>query len=552
MESMRGLVLRVMFAGAACASMCTAPSARADLVDLTGQVTVHLTGAPVAGAWLSISIPPPKDPPGLPPYEIGSAITGADGSYEWLGLCWSEFGSCTVSVDQPPYLSASSFFPDNVSSYVVDLALLTPARVTGTVRFADGSPEGIDVTAEQYLDDYGVWGQVSDGITAADGTYAIGDLPPGTYRFCTGYDSHGAVRQCFDHVNRPPVGTDPHATSIDIAEGVDRDGVDFDLVHGGALSGTIYDGYLGTPLANAPAEVDAYDVDGNVLMVTASDASGAYRLQGVPDGTFYLGIHADEFFADAIQFYPGIVCTIGGSCPPPTSGQPLTIAGANEIDGLDFTVHPEVVIEGRVFDAGTNQGLGGVEVGPGYPAATSDPGTGAYRFYTYADAPQTIGAFDAPPYIDTYYPSQSCIGDYCIGTATPVSAPTDSVLTGIDLPMTLGVVISGNILRSDNFDPGAASVALYDENFNLIWSNYLAQGSYSTAPWLPGTYYVQAQAAWPLVGCAFYLDRPCPENGDPPGSVDPTPIVVDAGATRTGIDFRFPPVDPIFAAGFEF
>ena len=545
-----GLARAGVAVGMLLASLAPSP-ARADIVDLSGHVTVNLTGAPVAGARVSITAAEALGPP----VEVGSATTDAGGFYLWIGVCSSAFGNCGIAVDVPPYLPASALFADDVPVQVIDLALLTPARVTGTVRFAGQSPAGIDVTAEMYVEDVGLWSQVSDGVAAEDGSYAVENLPPGTYRICTGYDSHGAVRQCFDHADMPPTATDPDATPIDVAEGSEHDGIDFDLTLGGVLSGTIYDGYLGAPLANEPVAMTLYDVDGNWLMAGAADASGAYRLDGVPDGTFYLGVSAGSVFADGIQWYPGVVCTVD-DCPPPTSGQALTILGANEIDGLDFTVHPQVVVEGRVFDPASGSGLGGIEVGV-YSGGIRGPvfahtdDTGAYRFYWNADDPISVGAFNASPRVDSVYPGASCIGSHCVGTSTPVSGALGSVLTGIDIPMLLGAALSGTISRVDNGLPGTATIELYDSSFTPIWTGELLEGGYVTDAWLPGTFYVEGTGAYPLTGCFFFDDSPCPGDGDPRGA-SPTPIDVAAGEIRTGVDFRFPAVDPIFAEGFEF
>jgi hypothetical protein len=96
-----------------------------------------------------------------------------------------------------------------------------------------------------------------------------------------------------------------------------------------------------------------------------------------------------------------------------------------------------------------------------------------------------------------------------------------------------------------------AEIILYDDAYNEIWVTPSFDGSYSTDAWLSGTYYLQALGEVQLSGCAFYLDRPCPDSGNP-ADVDPTPVTVAAGETRTGIDFHLPPADEVFFASFEF
>jgi hypothetical protein len=525
--------------------------AEAGIVALSGHVTSHLTGEPLADVRVSIEVATGFGPP----FEIGYAYTDIDGAYDWTGDCESLFTVCDVVVVDPPYLSGGGAFDQDAVVAVVDVALLTPSTLSGTLRFPGVSVTGMEIEADRFIPEAGSWGSAGFTAVGADGSFVLGSLSPDTYRVCTVADQRGDVRQCFDHVNVPPLAVDPDATLVDVAEGTAIDGIDFDLVEGGTLSGTIYDGYLGIALANSSAQVQAFDANGTLLSVAGVEASGAFHLRGLPDGTFYLGINVGEIFSDGVQFYPGIVCTFD-SCPPPTNGTPLTIAGANEITGLDFTVHPAVVVRGRVVDAVTGEGIGGVDVGTyysdGVTLATSAADTGAYIFYWYADSTFEVGAFDAPPRVNAVYPGASCIGNYCVGDATPLSEPSGTVLSDIDLPMQLGAVMSGQLLRSDNGAiGGTAEIMLFDDAYHEIWVAPALDGYYSTDAWLPGTYYVEALGYVQLTGCAFYLDRPCPDSGNP-ADVDPTPVTVAAGETRTGIDFHLPPADEVFFASFDF
>ncbi len=548
-----GSVISRAWAALALIACCVlaSPRAEAGIVALSGHVTSHLTGEPLADVRVSIEVATGFGPP----HEIGDAYTDIDGAYGWTGDCESPFMVCDVAVIDPPYLSSGGAFDQDAGIAIVDVALLTPSTLSGILRFPGVSVTEMGVEADRFVPEAGSWSSVGFAAVGADGSFVIGSLPPDTYRVCTTYDQRGDVRQCFDHVDVPPLAVDPDATLVDVAEGTATDGIDFDLVEGGTLSGTIYDGYLGIALANSGAQVQAFDANGTLFGVAGVEASGAFHFRGLPDGTFYLGINVGEIFSDGVQFYPDIVCTFD-NCPSPTSGTPLTISGANEVAGLDFTVHPAVVVRGRVVDAVTGEGIGGVDVGTyysdGLTLATSATDTGAYMFYWYSDAAFEVGAFDAPPRVNAVYPGASCIGNYCVGDVTPLSESSGTVLDDIDLPMQLGAVMSGHLLRSDNgTTSGMAEIVLYDGAYNEIWVTPSFDGSYSTDAWLPGTYYLEALGEVQLSGCAFYLDRPCPDSGNP-ADVDPTPVTVAAGETRTGIDFHLPPADEVFFASFEF
>ena len=554
MPSMRdGSVTSRASAALALAACCVlaSPCAEGGIVALSGHVTSHLTGEPLADVRVSIEVATGFGPP----YEIGHAYTDIDGAYDWTGDCESLFTVCDVVVVDPPYFSGGGAFNPDAVVAVVDVALLTPSTLAGTLRFPGVSVADMGIEVDRFVPEAGSWGSVGFTAVGADGSFVLGSLSPDTYRVCTVADQRGDVRQCFDHVNVPPLAVDPDATLVDVAEGTSIDGIDFDLVQGGTLSGTIHDGYLGIALANSSAQVQAFDANGTLFSVAGVEASGAFHLRGLPDGTFYLGINVGELFSDGMQFYPGIVCTFD-SCPPPTNGMPLTISGADEIAGLDFTVHPAVVVRGRVVDAVTGEGIGGVDVGTyysdGLTLATSAADTGAYTFYWYADAAFEVGAFNAPPRVNAVYPGASCIGNYCIGEATSLSESSGTVLSDIDIPMQLGALMSGHLLRSDNgVTEGTAEIVLFDDAYNKIWVTPAFDGYYSTDAWLPGTYYVEALGYVQLTGCAFYLDRPCPDSGNP-ADADPTPVTVVAGETRTGIDFHLPPADEVFIGSFDF
>src|SRR4051812_11107468 len=79
--------------------------AAAGPIDLSGHVTVHMTGQPLAG--VRVSVTELTSPFGET--EIGSATTDADGFYAWTGDCDSIY-YCAVSIDNPPYMVASESF----------------------------------------------------------------------------------------------------------------------------------------------------------------------------------------------------------------------------------------------------------------------------------------------------------------------------------------------------------------------------------------------------------------------------------------------------------
>lgn len=550
------LVIRIAFliAAVACAFPCPA---RATTV--SGRVTNHLTGQPLGGTqitiWYWASIVTGR--------TIGTATTAADGSYSWSGECpVQDQRVCYVTVDDERYLYAISEFRYDQTDVAADFALIQAATIAGELRLDGAVPaDELEVRVSYYLEEEQIWQSPIGAFQEyEDGRYAIRRLPPNVpYRLCVGgFDIAGtvALEQCFDRHDRTSLADDPSYDPVTVGEGQQRDGVDFDLSGGGGIEGTLRDGYLGVPIANANFSMSFYGQTGAWLGVVAqgmSDGDGRYRFKGLPDGAYYVRIHGAGYFVDDTQTYPGVVCE-EGNCPPVTDGQLLRIADAALLSGIDFTFHPIAVVRGRVTEATTGRGLAGVFVIATGTTTTFTRDNGEFALYV----PDTVAPFEvytdgAPqPFVDQLYPGMPCIEHRCSGAGQTFNPARGEVIDHVDLTLQPGAAIAGTLFNAATGLPQKAGVLVYDQDFNLVWSG-IFEGPYSSRAWLPGTYYVQAIAygdGLTPTGCAFYEGRPCPADGEDPASVVPTPITAGAGEIRDGIDFRLNG-DSVFRDGFE-
>jgi hypothetical protein len=79
-------------------------------------------------------------------------------------------------------------------------------------------------------------------------------------------------------------------------------------------------------------------------------------------------------------------------------------------------------------------------------------------------------------------------------------------------------------------------------------------GAYESPPLAAGTYYVMAVVSWvypqPDGTCQVYMAQRCPLVTESILDVMPTPVVLDYGTSRSGVDFQLV-TDPLFADGFE-
>jgi hypothetical protein len=445
---------------------------------------------------------------------------------------------------------------------VADFALgpVPTASISGTVREAgSGAPLANVPVSVEYLDG-SQWIYDNDAVSASDGTYSI-EVVPGTYRACAGGMDYGRIHQCFDHKDQGALAGDRDQTPITLADGDAHAGTDFDLVRGGAISGTLHDAYAGGPLANTGATLYVFDADGEALDSAgfATDAAGHYRLDGLPDGTFYLSLYADTVFVDHWQIYPDIVCDDSTGCPPATSGDPIEIALASEAAGVDFTLNPDVVVGGRVTDAAGGAPIASARVDfyeyqsfAGYASAahaTTDA-AGNYSLYleAYFDG-YYPGATAAVPYIGVVYPNVPCIANPCIGEGDVQLYQSGDRISGLDFALAHGAAAAGHVSDATTGLPLFASISLYDAAYEEIWRGVTdTNGDYETAAWTPGTFYVRASSFRPIA-CAFYDDVPCPPDGNP-ASAHPTPVAVAADEVRGGVDFNLL-AEVIFADGFD-
>lgn len=343
--------------------------------------------------------------------------------------------------------------------------------------------------------------------------------------------------------------------------------VDFGIDGGGSISGQFVDAHASRPLAGYAAFMQLYDTDGQWVggHDFTTDASGYYQIHGLPSGAFHLVLSSQGPFVDSRQIYPGIPCPT--NCDP-LLGQPVTITAPGGIDHVDFSFHPDAIVHGKVVDATSGTGIGGATVSGYIPvstpmgtqyalawATTSDEPDGAYELYLRGHStgqPYYIAAEHAAPHISTAFPGVSCtIIASCLGNAVPLTVRPADTFESIDMSLPLGSAISGMVTDALSGTPIPAFVHVYDETNERVWSGHtLSDGSYSSEAFPAATYHaVATKVGWPF-GCAVYLDRPCPAEGSPVSSVDPTPLILQVGEVRSDVDFQID-TDTIFTGAFD-
>ncbi|TAK62277.1 MAG: carboxypeptidase regulatory-like domain-containing protein, partial [Dehalococcoidia bacterium] len=383
----------------------------------------------------------------------------------------------------------------------IDFALLEGGKISGAITNALGTPiPGAYVSASQ---DGGPG--YGGAYTAADGTYLINALIDGNYRVhasASGYPS-----QFYDGASEWSL-----ATLVSVSSGVETTGIDFAMVEGAKISGTVRDA-LGTPIAGAYISVER---DGGYgYGSTYAGADGAYLIDTLPAGNYRVYALATDYPG---QYYDG---TYDWSAATLVSASP-----GIETAGIDFALS----IGGRI--SGTVTDVLGTPIAGAWVSASLDVCCSGNSAITAPDGTYTIRGLRPGDYRVSSF-TYGYVEQYYSGTrdwsaATLVATSSGSETTGIDFTLEESGNLSGIVTDVFGAPIGDAWVYATDVGGAGGGSIYTASdGTYLLPNLPPGTYRVEAQKAG--FAWQFY-------DGTSDASAA-TPVNVTSGAETSGIDF---------------
>ena len=567
---------------------CFAATTQAAPTSVHGRVTSHFTGQSFAGTFVEVT--------DAQYHPLGGAVTEADGTYQWNGDCTS--ATCIAYVrrtyDSVPHDYASASFAAGAQNVTVDLQPHALAHLNGSVRGLAANATYVGAITTFHFDEASSSWRETGGVQQEGFQAIAGDLPEGRFRICLGGMEIGLQRQCFDHEPEAGAWSQQSYTDIVLAEGEVRNGVDFDLLAGGSISGTLIDADKGVPLVGVPynghwpgqpqsVALELYDADGARFdrAYAYTDSQGKYTIKGTPTGAFrvQLGTPIIEF-RDPLQVYPGIACA-APPCPI-AAGTPVNTLDHGVVSGIDMPLHSNVTIGGSVTDAVTHQPIAGATVAAWHRVPFDWEAPPVYEVYwTQSDAQGNYVAYAPSDWADgvyvvagsttlisSIYPNTACPdgAEYlCLepllateipagAVAVAVNAHTGDAVTGIDFALQQGGAFNG-FVRDITGAPLFASFAVYDASGAQV-AGFVALGfdafgnlaPYQSPALPPGTYYVSATNGY-SGPCQVYAGRPCPTQAQSILDIAPTPITIALGENRAGIDFQIA-VDGVFIDGF--
>lgn len=256
----------------------------------------------------------------------------------------------TEFYDNAPDLDSGTDISVAASSLItgIDARLAATGGITGVVTDGNGFPvELISVAVHRLVDAQNqppYWAQIAGGESGANGMYAVYGLESGVYRIL------------FHDLRNPPLYSPQYysnsaaietATDISVTEGLITSDVNAQIAGTGSIGGRIT-GFRGEPVSGARVSAlrGERQSDGTIQYsldeLTNTDGNGLYRITNLVSGLYI--IHAEPGqnpFVYLEQFYLD-AATIEAATP-------ITLAGGQDVDGIDQQLPPAQRIAGRVF-----------------------------------------------------------------------------------------------------------------------------------------------------------------------------------------------------------
>ncbi len=508
---------------------------------IAGQVVATETGAPVSGirvsAFTTVGSP------------VGAASTDALGYYRIGGL-----------VDQSYVLTASSatIYADEVwpnrhcvgpcDPTVGDPVAVALGATTSGVDFSLERRGGISGTVTNSQTGEPIeWGWVAIyrsggsflGTTSLQGgSYLAADLAAGSYKLLLGVSGYPGI--LFDSIECPqPPQICPLelGTAVAVVPGQITSGVNFTLEPLGRLEGMVVPDAGAEPIQNYA--VAAWEASGR-LARAGYFSTPKWQLDLVQPGEYTIaaihGDYLDELFDDVAC--PGgtpSLCDAGGlattvlvSAGATTSGIDFGLALMGGITGELVSAVDGAPLSGeiQVFDALGNQ-------------VASRTGTGEYRVGDLPTGSYFVKA-SAWAHDSQVYEDLPCEPGCDVTAGKLVSVVMGETTSGIDFSLTRTRVapkgwISGFVSAAAGPPPGGLVVQVRDSNGQALPGLWLFNGGAYSIEVDAGTYTVGVYPEEHHQSQVYDGFECCPPTGA-------TPVVVQSGATTSGIDFALEPL----------
>ncbi|MGD9906022.1 MAG: carboxypeptidase regulatory-like domain-containing protein, partial [Vicinamibacterales bacterium] len=457
---------------------------------VSGTVTNAATGATVAGGRVRLC---PAS--GL---CVNSATTTADGTYSVTvpagtyyafttgfntqGLLNEIFDdkACVLGCSDAEAIATGTPIAVAGAATVTgrNFALTPGGTVTGTITdAATGNPlAGVTVTLWTRLS-AGTINFVASAASDASGVYTVQAVRSGTYYATTG-NTQGYINEIFNDIfctgSCNATLAVASGTGIAATAGAVTGGVDFGLLPGGRITGTVTNQTSTLPMANVLVRALA-PVNGAMTAFGSAltNGSGAYAIQGLPTGSYFLQTTTSAAINETYDNRPCATLT----CTPAEAagGDATAVTAGTTVSGRDFQLDPGASISGTVRSTDTGNPLASA----GVQAFRQSGATSALVATAGVDASGNYVIGGLPP--DTYYLVaydlienasgyvQELLGGthcpYCEGAgllgATPLVLAAGASSAGNDFSLDRAGAITGTVTETSTGLPLRGIVSAY-------------------------------------------------------------------------------------------
>lgn len=485
--------------------MCAAADARAG--SISGRVTCAAASCPYEEVDITVF--------DLENQVVDFSWNGATGSYSVSGLA-----AGTYKVRFSGYTAgfATEWFRDRTSFKDADAVVVSATGATTGID-ADlarlGSISG-RVTGDS-LPVQGVWVQAfapgnereaaRASHTAADGTYALRELSPGSYKVSFTKSGDDFLDQWYSDA---PTFALAEPVSVGLAR--DTGGIDAALRHSGTIAGRV--SAEGVPLAEAYVEVTLFDgfdrweavTDADGMFAVRGLASGLYRVEFRKSG-FVGEFHVDKpasSVADVVPLAAPETVVVNADLSPGASLSGTVRAGGVPCAGTLVSAYHTG--EGVMGDART--GTDGTYTITGLPS-------GPYLVYFARGA-------GCPGFHEEWYP-----GRYRKAEAEVLALAAPRSLSGIDADLAAGGSIAGKVTGGGAPLSGSLVIVSTIDGEAVSSVRTAADGTYSVAGLPPGPYRVKFSDTPPYAG-EWFDDQPSQDLAQT--------VTVGTSQDATGVD----------------
>ena len=541
-------------------------------------------------------------------YRVYSVIDPVTGDYTISGIPGGDYrvylnpNLGNLHIPQiyggPECNGCSTLLSQGIGSVVT---LTSPAATTG-INFsvnlgASISGRIVDSTTLNAIDEIGlilVFNQLNyllasniiDGTLidpAADGSYTIGGLLPGSY-YVQGGDLGRSFYQRELYANRPCYwsGCDRGlGDAVTLSAGENRIGVNFLLEQGGKISGSITDAMTSLPVVSPNGvQVQFYDNSGTVVGGGRyfQDTMTYEAARALPPGNYAVrtgSMFTGDFHSPYVaEKYNDIDCP-GVTCDLTTADVAVTLN--NTTTGIDFALESAFSFSGTVTELTSTNPIPDVYVLVydqngvfANKAITSDGNNGPVGSFEVTGLPagtyyaRTNNGSDLPffgirevpgaGWIDILYNGIACPGGVCdVTTGTPIvlgSAPDSNGLTPTyDFALAAGATISGQIVDAASNSPiPEVKVNVFNAQGDALGSYETGDNGFYKTSGLPAdTYYLTTSSLDVLVDVT-YGNLPCAENSC--DYLNSLPVVVSEQQALENINMSLQ-ADFVFSGSFD-